>query len=73
MKCRCRDCRTVESVIQIVERYEAILGEDTDKKRSNVRALNSITDSDPSNTKTHRYHNNNKSKPNDRPQANGSV
>ena len=36
MKCRCidRDCRTVESAIQIVESYEAILGEGTDKKKS---------------------------------------
>ena len=70
MKCRCidRDCRTVESAVQIVERYEAILGEGTDKKKSNVRAVNSIPDSDPSNTRSYQYCNN-KSKPNDKPQA----
>ena len=44
MKCRCidRDCRTVESAVQIVERYDAILGEGTDKKKSNVPAVKSI-------------------------------
>ena len=69
MKCRCidRDCCTVESPAQIVERYEAILGEGTDKK-SNVRAVNSIPDLGPSNTEFYQYRNN-KSKPNDKPQA----
>ena len=70
MKCRCidRDCRTVESAVQIVARYEAILGEGTDKKKSNVRAVNSIPDSDPLNTRSYQYRNN-KSKPNDKAQA----
>ena len=70
MKCRCidRDCRTVESAVQIVERYEAILGEGTDKKKSYVRAVNSIPDSGTSNTRSYQYRNN-KSKPNDKPQA----
>ena len=56
---------TVESAIQIAERYEAILDEYTDKKRNNVQALNSISDSGPSNTRTHQYHNN-RFKPNDK-------
>ena len=57
MKCRCidRDCRTVESAVQVVERYEAILGEGTDKKNSNVRAVNSIRDSGPSNTRSYQF------------------
>ena len=67
MKCRCMDYSTDESAIQIVETYEAILGEDTDTKRSNIRALNSISDSGPSNTRTHQYHNN-RYKPKDKPQ-----
>ena len=60
MKCRYidRDCRTVESAVQIVERYEAILGEGTNKKKSNVRAVKSIPDSDPSNTRSNVYRNN---------------
>ena len=50
MKCRCidRDCRTVESAIQVVERYESILGDGGEKKRSNIRALNDFSNSSPS-------------------------
>ena len=57
MKCRCidRDCRTVEPAVQVVERYEALLGESTEKKKGNVRAINNIADSRPSNPKP--YHN----------------
>lgn len=71
MKCRCidRDCRTIESAVQIVERYEAILGEGTEKKKNSVRAINNIADSGPSNSRSHHYRNSNKSRPNDKPQA----
>ena len=50
MKCRCidRDCRTIDSAVQIVERYEAILGEGTETKKNTVRAINDATDSGPS-------------------------
>ena len=40
MKCRCidRDCQTIEQAVEIVERYEVILG--NDKRYSfNVRAI----------------------------------
>ena len=39
MKCRCidRDCKTVADAIEVIERYEAILGEPTDKKKGTVR------------------------------------
>jgi hypothetical protein len=40
MKCRCidKDCKTVEQAVEIVERYESILGVD-EKKRTVVRAV----------------------------------
>ena len=40
MKCRCidRDCKTVEQAIEVVERYEAILGSD-EKKRTVIRTI----------------------------------
>ena len=73
MKCRCidRDCRTIESAVEIVERYEAILGEGTEKKKKNsVGAINDTADSGPSNSsKPQQNRNNNKSKSNDRAQA----
>ena len=51
MKCKCinRGCRTEESAVQVVEQYEAILGEGTEKKKGNVRVINNIADSRPSN------------------------
>ena len=70
MKCRCidRDCRTIESAVEIVERYEAILGEGTEKKNI-VRTISDAADSVPSDSS--RYHQNriNMSKSNDRTQA----
>ena len=50
MKCRCidRDCRTVEDAVQVVERYESILGEGNEKKKSSIRAINNPADSNPS-------------------------
>ena len=40
MKCRCidRDCKTVEQAVEIVERYESIIGAE-EKKKSTVRAV----------------------------------
>ena len=72
MKCRCidRDCRTIESAAEIVERYEAILGEGTEKKKNSVGAINDTADSGPSNSsKPQKNRKNNKSKSNDRAQA----
>ena len=71
MKCRCidRGCRTIESAEEIVERYGAILGEGTEKKNI-VRATNDTADLGPSNySRYHQNRNNNKSKSNDRSQA----
>ena len=42
MRCRCmdRDCKTLTEAVDVVERYEAILTENTDKnKRSSVRGF----------------------------------
>lgn len=71
MKCRCidRDCRTVESAVQVVERYEAILGEGNEKKKSNVRALNNISEAGPSSTRPYPNRNNNRPKPTDKSQT----
>ena len=72
MKCRCidRGCRTIESAVEIVERYGAILGEGTEKKKNIVRATNDTADLGPSNSRRyHKNRNNNKSKSNDRSQA----
>ncbi|KAK3580653.1 hypothetical protein CHS0354_017923 [Potamilus streckersoni] len=43
MKCRCIDnnCETVADAVDVVERYEAILGDEYDKKKANVRAVGS--------------------------------
>ena len=62
MKCRCkeRDCRTVESAIQVVERYESILGEGGEKKRSNIRALNNFSNFGPSTDRPESIRNNKK-------------
>lgn len=41
MKCRCidRDCGTIGAAVQIIERYEALLGDHADRKRTSVRAI----------------------------------
>ncbi|KAK3592830.1 hypothetical protein CHS0354_019060 [Potamilus streckersoni] len=43
MNCRCIDknCETVADAVDVVERYEAILGDEYDKKKANVRAVGS--------------------------------
>ncbi|MCG7866921.1 MAG: hypothetical protein JAY74_11180 [Candidatus Thiodiazotropha taylori] len=43
MKCRCidRDCRTVAEAVDVIERYEAIMGDNSDRKRSNMRTIDS--------------------------------
>ena len=70
VKCRCidRDCRTFESVVEILERYEAILGECTEKKNT-FRAINDAADSGPSNCSRSHQNWNNMSKSNDGTQA----
>ena len=67
MKCRCidRDCRTVEDAVQVVERYESILGEGNEKKKSSIRAINNPADSNPSQS-IHYPHLNNKSQSNNK-------
>ncbi|MCG8113214.1 MAG: procyclic acidic repetitive family protein, partial [Candidatus Thiodiazotropha taylori] len=44
MKCRCidRDCRTVAEAVDVIERYEAIMGENSDRKKSNMRTIDSF-------------------------------
>ena len=41
MKCRCidKECRTVTEAVDLIERYEALLGENNDKKRGNIRQV----------------------------------
>ena len=41
MKCRCIDknCKTVAEAVEVIERYESIVGETNDKKKGAVRAL----------------------------------
>ena len=41
MKCRCIDenCKTVADAVEVIERYEAILGEGDTKKKQTVRAV----------------------------------
>ena len=41
MKCRCvdRECRTVAEAVDVIERYEALLGESSEKKKNNVRVV----------------------------------
>ncbi|KAK3601748.1 hypothetical protein CHS0354_016111 [Potamilus streckersoni] len=43
MKCRCinKNCETVADAVDDVDRYEAILGDEYDKKKANVRAVGS--------------------------------
>ena len=43
MKCRCidKDCRTVAEAVDVIERYEAIMGDNSDRKRSNMRTIDS--------------------------------
>ncbi|CAC5389914.1 unnamed protein product [Mytilus coruscus] len=41
MKCRCvdRECKTVADAVDIIERYEALLGESSDQKKTSVRSV----------------------------------
>lgn len=41
MKCRCidKDCQTVADAVDVIERYESIMADSTDKKKMNVRAI----------------------------------
>ena len=41
MKCRCIDknCTTVSEAVDVIERYEAIMGDNLDHKKSNMRAI----------------------------------
>ena len=52
MKCRCvdHDCQSVQQAVEVIERYEAILGEDRlgDRKKNNLRSLDHKTE--PQNT-----------------------
>lgn len=75
MKCRCidRDCRTVESAVQVVERYEAILGEGNEKKKSTVRAVNNISEPGSSGPRPYPNRNNNRPRPNDKPQTPNTI
>ena len=75
MKCRCidRDCMTVESAVQVVEQYEAILGEGTEKKKGNVRAINNIADSRPSNPQPYHNRSNNGAKSKDKAQPSATT
>ena len=75
MKCRCidRDCRTVESAVQVVVRYEAILGEGNEKKKSTVRAVNNISEPGSSGHRPYPNRNNNRPRPNDKPQTPNTI
>ncbi|KAK3083187.1 hypothetical protein FSP39_016311 [Pinctada imbricata] len=41
MKCRCidKECQTVADAVDVIERYESIMADSTDKKKMNVRAI----------------------------------
>ena len=41
MKCRCvdRECKSVADAVDVIERYEALLGETVDKKKTGVRVV----------------------------------
>lgn len=41
MKCRCidKDCRSVTEAVDLIERYEALLGDPNDRKRGNIRQV----------------------------------
>ena len=43
MKCRCidRDCTSVSEAVDVIERYEAIMGDNSDRKKSNMRTIDS--------------------------------
>lgn len=45
MKCRCidKDCRTVAEAVDVIERYESIIGDGVEKRKANVRAIDSNT------------------------------
>ena len=55
--------------MQVVERYEAILGEGTEKKKGNVRAINNM----PSNPQPYHNRSNNGPKSNDRAQPSATT
>ena len=59
--------------MQVVERYEAILGESTEKKKGNVRAINNIADSRPSNPQPYHNRSNNGPKSNNRAQPSATT
>lgn len=44
MKCRCidKECTTVSDAIEVIERYEAILGDSQDKKKTPVRQVSNV-------------------------------
>ena len=75
MKCRCidRDCRTVESAVQVVERYESILGEGNEKKKINVRAVDNLFEPGSSGPRPYPKRNNNRPRPNDKPQTPNTI
>ena len=41
MKCRCidKECHSVTEAVDLIERYEALLGESSHRKRGNVRQV----------------------------------
>lgn len=41
MKCRCidKECHSVTAAVDLIERYEALLGESSDRKRGNVKQV----------------------------------
>lgn len=45
MTCRCidKDCRTVAEGVDVIERYESIIGDGVEKRKANVRAIDSDT------------------------------
>lgn len=49
MKCRCidKDCRTVAEAVDVIERYESIIGDGVKKRKANVRAIDSDTQPKP--------------------------
>ncbi len=46
MKCRCidRDCHTVAEAVDVIERYEAVMDDSKDRKRTHVCMTNIATD-----------------------------
>ena len=48
MKCRCidKECKTVAEAVEVVQRYESLLGDEVTKKKSSVRLTNGSSFSD---------------------------